>query len=195
MWMACSSNRGPIIVTSLQIWGWSDFRNQSSRNELGMSALISLDRLFHSWIWSEMWVASPCWKEVNNSVLESYQIGSWKWCKNALAKLSKSANPADGNSIYHLVYAPIKVLWKILNWTLSSIKEFKEHHRWKVMAWVLGSSFAFPSNLGMSEGNLVGIGGQMGECLIGSLNNLDKSGKFRVARNGIFGGGIVFQFC
>ena len=190
--MACSSDRGPIIVTSLQIWGWSDFKNQSSRNELGMSTLISLRRLHHSWIWSKMWVASPCWKEVNNSVPKSYRIGSWKWCKNALAKFPKSTNSANGNSIYHFVATPIKVLWKSLNRTLSSIKEFEEHHRWKVITCVLGSLFNFPSNLGMSDGNLVGIGGQAGECLIGSLINLDKSDKFKVARNRIFEGWIVF---
>ena len=160
-----------------------------------MSALISLCCLRHSWIWSEMWVASPWWNEVNNFVPESYQIGSWKWCRNVSAKLPKSANPTDGNLIYHLVAASIKVLWKILNRTLSSIKEFEEHHRWKVITCVLGSSFTFPSNLGMSDGNLVRIGGQASECLIGSLINLDKSGKFNVARNRIFGGWTVFQFC
>ena len=133
-------------------------------------------------------MASPCWKEVNNSIPESYQIGSWKWCKRALAKLPKSTNPTDGNSMYHLVDAPFKALWESLNLTLSSIKEFEEHHRWKVMMWVLGSSFAFPSNLRMSEGNLARMGGQTGECLIGSLINLDKSSKFNVAKNEIFGG-------
>ena len=186
--MACSSDRGPIIVKSLQIWGWSDFKNQSSINKSGMSSLIFLPCLHHSWIWSDMWVALPCWKEVNNSIPESYRIGSWKWCKNALPRLPKSTKLVVGSSIYHLATAPIKVLWKILNRTLSSIKEFEEHHRWKVITCVLGSSFTFPSNLGMSNGNLVGIGGQAGECLIGSLINLDKSGKFNVARNRTFGG-------
>ena len=52
----------------------------------------------------------------------------------------------------------------------------------------VGYLFTFPSNLGMSDGNLVRIGGQAGECLTGSLINLDKSGKFKVAKNGIFGG-------
>ena len=153
-----------------------------------MSALISLHCLRHSWIWSEMWVESPCWKEVNNSILESYQIGSWKWCKNALPRLPKSTKLVVGSSIYHLAAAPIKVLWKSLNLTLSSIKEFEEHHRWKVITCVLGSSFTFPSNLGMSNGNLFGIRGQVGECLIGSLINSDKSGEFNVAKNGIFRG-------
>ena len=141
-----------------------------------MSALISFRHLRQSWIWSEMWVASPCWKEVKNSVPKSYRIESWKWCKNALPRLPKSTKLTVGSSIYHLVAAPIKVLWKILNRMLSSIKEFEEHHRWKVITRVLGSLFTFPSNLGMPDGNLVGIGGQADECLIGSLINLDKLG-------------------
>ena len=112
-----------------------------------------------------------------------------------MAKVPKSAKLVDGNSMYHLVDAPIRVRWKSPKQTLSSINEFEEHHRWNVMTWVLGSLLDFPSNLGMLKGNLVGIGGQMGECLIGSLINLDKSGKFSVARNIIFGGGTMFQFC
>ena len=96
--------------------------------------------------------------------------------------------------MYHLAAAPIKVHWKSLKRMLSSINEFEEHHRWNVMMWVLGSPLAFPSNLGMLEGNLVGIGGQTSECLIKSLINLDKLGRFRVAKNGIFGGRTMFQF-
>ena len=53
---------------------------------------------------------------------------------------------------------------------------------------MLGYSFTFPSNLGMLDGNFVEIGGQADECLIGFLINLDKSGRFKVAKNGIFGG-------
>jgi hypothetical protein len=30
---------------------------------------------------------------------------------------------------------------------------FEEHHKWKVMIWLVGSSPSFPSNLGMSEGH------------------------------------------
>ena len=78
---------------------------------------------------------------------------------------------------------------------LFSINEFEEHHRWKVIICVLVSSFTFPSNLGMSDGNFVEIGGQARECLIGSFINFDKLGKFNVAKNGILGGGTEFQFC
>jgi hypothetical protein len=42
----------------------------------------------------------------------------------------------------------------------------EEHHRWKVMTWLAGSSPAFPSKLGMSEGSLVGIAGRVGSCNI-----------------------------
>jgi hypothetical protein len=44
----------------------------------------------------------------------------------------------------------------------SSIKEFEEHQKWKVMTWLFGYSPVFPSNLGMLEGIFVGIGGQNG---------------------------------
>ena len=39
----------------------------------------------------------------------------------------------------------------------------------------------------MSEGNLVGTGGQEGSCLTGSFINLEKSGKFNVSRKGSLG--------
>lgn len=183
------------MVTSLQIWGCKDFENQSSKNESGMSSLISLLLLRHSWMWSEMCVASPCWKEVNNSVPESYRIGSWKWCKKALPRFPKSPKLVVGNSIYHFAAAPIIILWKSLNLILSSINKFEEHHRWKVIICVLGSLCTFPSNLGMSDGSFVGMGGQAGECLIVSFINFYKSGKFSVAKNEILGGGTEFQCC
>ena len=78
---------------------------------------------------------------------------------------------------------------------LSSINELEEHHRWKVIICVLGSLFTFSSNLGMSDGSFVKIGGQARECLIGSFINFDKSNKFNVAKNGILGGVTEFQFC
>ena len=56
-----------------------------------------------------------------------------------------------------------------------------------MVACAPGSSPVLPSNLGMSDGNLVGIGGHKGSCLTGSFINFDKSGKFKVARNGSLG--------
>lgn len=50
--------------------------------------------------------------------------------------------------------------------------------------WCWGSSPALPSNLGISEGILWGMGGNQGECMIGSLVNLERLGKSNVARNG-----------
>ena len=47
--------------------------------------------------------------------------------------------------------------------------------------------FTFPSNLGMYDGYLVGTGGHEGSFLIGSFINLDKYGKFKIARNGSLG--------
>jgi hypothetical protein len=39
------------------------------------------------------------------------------------------------------------------------------------------------SNFGISEGNLVGMIGQKGECNMGSLVNLDRSDRSKVAKN------------
>ena len=44
-----------------------------------------------------------------------------------------------------------------------------------------------PLNFGISEGSLVGTGGQEGSCLTGSFISFDKSGKFNVARKGSLG--------
>jgi hypothetical protein len=65
----------------------------------------------------------------------------------------------------------------------------EEHHRWKVMKWLAGSSPAFPSNLGMSEGCLVGIIGHVGSCNIGSFLSLFRFGMLREAKYGIYSGG------
>jgi hypothetical protein len=43
------------------------------------------------------------------------------------------------------------------------MREFDEHHKWKVITWLFGSSPYFPSNFGISEGSLAGITGQTGE--------------------------------
>jgi hypothetical protein len=44
---------------------------------------------------------------------------------------------------------------------------FEEHHKWKVMTWLVGYFLDFTSNLGMFEGSLLGILGHAGSCNIG----------------------------
>jgi hypothetical protein len=52
---------------------------------------------------------------------------------------------------------------------------FEEHHKWKVITWLEGSSLRFPSNFVISEGRLVGILGHVGSCKMGSFVSLVKS--------------------
>jgi hypothetical protein len=61
------------------------------------------------------------------------------------------------------------------------------------MIWLAVSSPTFPSNLGMSEGSLVGIAGHVGLCNIGSLVSLVRSNMLREDKYGIWGsgGGLV----
>jgi hypothetical protein len=70
---------------------------------------------------------------------------------------------------------------------------FEENHRWKVMTWLAVYSPAFPSNLGMSEGSLVGIAGHVGSCNIGSFVSFLGSDMLREEKYGIWsgGGGLV----
>ena len=84
-------------------------------------------------------------------------MGSWKCVKNGIAKYKKFLNEVPNNTIYHFVMLPIKVLWKICNLMISSINELDEHHKWKFMTCMEGSSPRFLSNLGMSDGNFMGI--------------------------------------
>ena len=62
------------------------------------------------------------------------------------------------------------------------MREFEEHHKWNVITWFFGSSPCFPSNFGISNDKFTGMGGHEGLCQIGSLINLDKSGKSKFAR-------------
>ena len=71
----------------------------------------------------------------------------------------------------------------------SSTIELEEHHRWNDMIWFWGSSPALPSNLGMSEGSLVGMWGHAGLCRMGSLVSLARSGRLRLAIYGKLDGG------
>ena len=89
--------------------------------------------------------------------------------------------------MYHFAAVTVNVLWNSLSLTGYSFNELEEHQRWKVVACAPGSSPALPSNLRMSDGNLVVTDGHKGSCLTGSFINFDKSGKFKVARNGSLG--------
>jgi hypothetical protein len=42
------------------------------------------------------------------------------------------------NSIYHFIIEPVRIHLKVHNLMESSIKELEEHHRWKVITWLLG---------------------------------------------------------
>jgi hypothetical protein len=64
----------------------------------------------------------------------------------------------------------------------------EEHHRWKCHD-MIGPSPTFTSNLGMSEGSLVGIAGHVGSCNIGSFVSLLRSSMLREAKYGICSGG------
>jgi hypothetical protein len=43
------------------------------------------------------------------------------------------------------------------------MREFYEHHKWKFITWLFGSSPDFPSNFRISKGILTGITGQTRE--------------------------------
>jgi hypothetical protein len=99
-----------------------------------------------------------------------------------MARVLKSVKKPCNSSIYHFASEPVRVRWKSRNRMESSIKELDEHHRWKVMTWLFGSSPGLQSNFGMSDDNLDGITSQWGECRIGSFKILDKSGRSKVSK-------------
>jgi hypothetical protein len=61
----------------------------------------------------------------------------------------------------------------------------EEQHKWKFMTWLAGSSPAFPSNLGISEGSLVGIASHVGSCNIGSFVSFLRYSMLRESKYGI----------
>ena len=80
-----------------------------------------------------------------------------------MARELKSWKDARGNSIYHFAAEPVSVRWKRRKRIESSMRDFDEHHKWKVITRLFGSSPNFPSNFGISEGSFAGIAGQTGE--------------------------------
>ena len=175
------------VAKYLDNCGTKDLRNHSSRNSSGTGTLIRLFRRLHSRIWSEMWSAVVCSKLASSSVPVLYLTGNWKWLRKAIASSPKEEYLERSRSMYHFATLLIRVRWNRRNWTESSLKELDEHHRWKVVTWSPKYLLGLPSNFGMSKGNLVSIEGQRGSRQIGSFNNLDKSGKCNVARNGSLG--------
>ena len=105
-------------------------------------------------------------------------MGSWKYYRNMKARELKARYLACGSSMYHLVATPMRVHWNSLSLMESSMMLFDEHHRWDVIMWFWGHSPTFPSNMGMSDGSLVSMGGQKDWWKMGSFVNLAKSGKF-----------------
>ena len=93
-------------------------------------------------------------------VPSSYLLGSCKYCRNMKARELKSGYLACGSSMYHFSTARVRVRWNSLNLMELSTKILDEHHRWNAIMWFWGYSPALPSNLGMFDGSLVGMGGQ-----------------------------------
>ena len=161
--MASSSVTTPPIATSRVIWGNNDLVNHSTNNWSGMTALTSLRRHLHSWIWSEICMEVVGRREVNSSVHVSYRMGSLKCVRKDMARQLKSWKDVRGNSIYHFIAEPVSFRWKRRKQIESSMRELDEHHKWKVMTWLFRSSSGFLSNFGISEGGLVGMAGQTRE--------------------------------
>jgi hypothetical protein len=80
-----------------------------------------------------------------------------------MARELKSWKEACGSSIYHFASEPVSVRWKRRKHIESSMREFDEHLKWKVITWLFGSLPYFESNFGILEGSLAGITGQTGE--------------------------------
>ena len=180
------------MATWHEIFGSSDFVNQSANSASEIGAFTNLLCLLHSWIWSDMWVVVFCRSEVKCSVPISYRMGSWKCVKKAIAKDWKSKNDADSSSMNHFVTLSVSVLGNSCNLMESSKNKLETHDRWYVVIWLTASSPVFPLNLGISIGILTGTRGQAKWCLMGSFVNFDKSGNSRVARNGSFVGANGF---
>jgi hypothetical protein len=80
-----------------------------------------------------------------------------------MARELKSWKEACGSSIYHLATKLVSVHWKRQKHTESSMRDFDEHQKWKVITWLFGSLPGFPSNFRISEGSLDGMTGHTGE--------------------------------
>ena len=181
--MASSFDMGLCYGTSIEIYAMRISKNRSNSTRSSLS-LHKLRRRLHSWRWSKIWTVRVFLKCVSNSISESWWMGNWKYVRNLVARVLKVPCEAEGCSTYHFVATPVRVHWNNLNRIVSSMILFDEHHKWKVMTWLPGSSACLPSNFGMSEGSFVGMGGHEGSCAMGSFVSLVKSGRFNVAKKG-----------
>jgi hypothetical protein len=176
----------------LEIYGNRYFKNHSNRNSRGIVALIIL---FHSTItkWSDMFVALSFLSIENKFVLTSCQTRCWKWLRKTVTRSWKWWKENPCNSMYHFVENPMRVHWNSRKRTKSSLGEFEEHHKWKVITWSPRSFPNFPSNFGISEGSLARIMGQLGSWHTKLFIILDKFGKFNVSRKESIGCAIKFR--
>ena len=158
--MASSSNWGCSDVKSFDIGGRKVLRNQSRKILSSSWILHKLRHRCHSWMWSVMWVIVFWLQDNKISTPSSYLTGSWKYCKNMKARELKSGYLDCGSSMYYLPTTPMRVHWNSISLIESSTMMLDEHHRWNVMMWFCGHSPIFSSNLGISKGSLVGMGGQ-----------------------------------
>jgi hypothetical protein len=140
--------------------GTKYLRNHSSRNDGGTSTFIKLFWCLHSRMWSEIWSTFVCSKLVRILLPMSYLTSNWKWFKKTIANSPKVEYLERSISMYHFTSLPMRVHWNQWNWMELSLNELAEHHKCKVVTWSPRSSLGLASKFGMSEGNLVGIGGQ-----------------------------------
>ena len=100
----------------------------------------------------------------------------------------------EGLSTYHFAASPVSVHWKSRRRIESLIMKLDEHYMLKDRTWLVGSSSALPSNLGMYEGSSVRIEGQPASWCIGSLINWLKSKRLNPGRKGSVGAiGMVLE--
>lgn len=89
--------------------------------------------------------------------------------------------------MYHFAATPLSMCWNSRRRMESLVMELDEHHIWKELLWLVGSSRELSSNLGMSEWSLVDIASQPTSWCIGSLINWIKYGRLNTAMEGSMG--------
>lgn len=169
---------GVLVAASFAITGKRDLRKKYRRRAGVISTLQRLQHLHHPWIWSMICMEVVCWKLVNNSSLLSWWIGRWKKVMKDLAKDSKVQSAPRGLLTYHFVVAPVRIRWKSLSLIESSMMLLEEHHKRKVMPFLVGYSPCLPLNFAMSDGNLVIMVSHVGSWVMGLFVSFKRSKSF-----------------